>query len=63
MVRKPGATDKKKGSQQNETHIPGVTEGSDFIQQRLGEEEGIKLDKSMKNFTHKPINEIEEQRR
>ncbi|GAB6181234.1 hypothetical protein JCM14036_25530 [Desulfotomaculum defluvii] len=47
MPRKPGATDKKKGSQKNETFIPGVTEGADFIQQKLGDPQGMKLDKSI----------------
>lgn len=47
MPRKPGATDKKKGSQKNETSIPGVTEGADFIQQKLGAPQGMKLDKSI----------------
>lgn len=53
MPRKPGATDKKKGSQKNETFIPGVTEGADFIQQKLGDPRGMKLDQDIAQASKK----------
>ena len=46
MVRKAPATTKSKGSQKDETRIPGITEGADFIQQ-MGDVAGIELDKAI----------------
>jgi len=43
MVRKAPATTKHKGSQKNETDIPGLTGAADIIQ-GLGSEEGKALD-------------------
>ncbi|WP_156779605.1 hypothetical protein [Desulforamulus reducens] len=53
MVRKVGATDKKgKGSQRNETHMAGITTASDFIQEKMAKESGIKLDQHVNEYSH-----------
>ncbi len=46
MVRKAPATTKNKGSNKDETRIPGVTAGSDLIQQ-MGDTAGIELDNAI----------------
>jgi len=46
MVRKAPATTKNKGSHKDETRIPGVTSGSDMIQQ-MGDAAGIALDNAI----------------
>lgn len=53
MVRKAGATDKKKGTRKNETSIPGVTDSADFLQRKISDPEGIKLDQSIEENANK----------
>lgn len=46
MVRKAPATSKTKGSQKNETYMPGITESADFIQS-AGDPAGPALDRAV----------------
>ena len=55
MGRNFGATDKKKGTQANETAIAGVTEASDYLQKMLGDPSGMKLDQSIDRAAHTPV--------
>ena len=58
MVRKAPAAAKNKGSQKDETRIPGITEGADFIQQ-MGDVAGIELDKAiLRAAREKPAEDI-----
>lgn len=51
MVRKAPATSKTKGSQRDETRMPGITDNADYIQQ-MGNPEGIRLDESISEAAH-----------
>lgn len=57
MGRNFGATDKKKGSQKNETAIAGVTNSNEFLQKKLGDPAGIKLDQSVERASNRPVGE------
>ncbi|KNZ68932.1 hypothetical protein Tfer_2421 [Thermincola ferriacetica] len=58
MVRKAPATTKHKGSQKNETYMPGITEATDMIQQ-MGDLQGIALDEGIaKAVREKSVSEV-----
>ena len=57
MVRKAPATTKNKGSQKDETYMPGIT-GTADVSQSAGNPEGIALDQAVRKDAGKPATEV-----